>query len=343
MADQVEVIRKLEEKVQQALLAKEDDITAALLNTYKTRLNILIKDLLWLNGPFLDSDDITRSRWRALQLDQQSLEMISTHLDGLNKQIATNLVEDLNQFGKDSYQLTSWAVDQGFPPTVDLRWNLPTNDVLKAFIAAPWKGQMFSDRIGHISDTMARQLQQALTDGIMSGDSTQDIARAMRKNVGIPEDAKLVTRPRASRTVYRALLVARSEAMRMTNSMRERIFSDNKSTMADRVWTAAPGFIRVCDECADRDGMTYDEIVDEYGQEDADRLLYGNCHPNGRCMYTLRPKPFQDLLPESLKAAGKGLYGDIAATEMKYVNPANPGKLVSMTVQPYDEWLEDQQ
>ena len=343
MADQREVIQRLEEKVQQALLAREDDVTAALFNTYQKRLNILIKDLMWLNSPFLDSDDLALSRWRALQLDRQSLEMIATHMDGLNQAIARDLVDDLTQFARDSYSMTSWAVDQGIPPMVDLKWNIPTDDVLKTFIFAPWGGQMFSDRVGHISDTMARQLQQALTDGIMAGDSTQDIARAMRANVGIPLDEKMMTRPRASKAMYRALLISRAECMRMTNSMRQRIYDDNKETLADRTWTAAPGFIRVCAECADRDGMTYDEIVEEYGQDDADRLLYGNCHPNGRCMYTLVPKPFQDLLPDSLKAAGKGLYGDISDYEMKWVDPmgeAPGGNLASMKIQPYDEWMD---
>jgi hypothetical protein len=337
MPDQVAVLQRLEEQVQKALLANEDDITAALWNTYQTRLNVLIKDLMWANSDFLAGEDKAISRWRALQLDRQSIEMIATHLDGLNKQIATDLVDDLTQFGKNSYQMTSWAVDQGIPVTTEMRWNLPTDDVIKAFIGAPWQGQMFSDRVGEITNTMARQLQQSLTDGIMAGDSIQDIARDMRKNVGIPEDGRLITRPRASAQVYRGLLIARTEAMRLNNQMRERIFNDNKSLMADEVWAAAPAFIRVCDDCAERDGMTRAEIEEEYGV--GFEISRPPLHPNCRCMYMMRPKPFQDLLPDSLKAAGKGLYGDIADTEMKYVDPSNPGTLLSMKVVPYDEWM----
>lgn len=339
MADQREVIQKLMEQVQKALLMKEDDITAALFNTYQTVLNQTIKDLLWLNQPVI-GEEVGRSKWRALRLDQASIKMIAEHMTGLNQRVAQELSDNLVNFGQEAYNMTNWALDQGVPPTTPVEWNLPTDDVLKAFIASPWKGQMFSDQVGHISDTMARQLQQSLADGIMSGDSVRGIARKMRLNVGVPADEKLVTRPRASKQVYRALLIARDQAVRVANSMRERIYTENRKNMADRVWTAAPGLLGVCDYCADLGGMTYDEIKDEYGQETADSLLYGSCHPNGRCMYTLQPKPFQDLLPDSLKAAGEGVFGDsISEWEMKHQNPDDPGELVAMKVTPYGEWI----
>jgi hypothetical protein len=334
MADQRKAIERMSALAQKALLMKEDDIAAALFNTYNKSLNRIIHDLVGLNSDFLSKDKgRTLSTWRSLKLDIESTRMIADHMTGLNKLVAMDLLDKLGEHYKDAYSYTAWVLDQTTPPNIESKWNLPDDSYIKQFIAAPWKGQMFSDRLWVRNDEMARQLQKSLVDGIMSGDSSQDIARAMRENVGVPADTKLVTRPRASAQVYRALMIARTEAMRATSIARKKVWEENSHNLFERKWSAAPGFVRVCDECADRDEMTESEIKKEYGAGNSEPPL----HPNCRCIYTIVPKSWGKLARPLW--AGSDL-GPIDEYSMQHPD-ATGTKLVSMKAVPYDQWLEE--
>ena len=333
--NQQDAIARLNDQTQKALLMSEDDIAGALFRQYQASLNDIIKDLMWLNQPVLSLEDPSIGAWRSLQLDTASLKMISEKMTGLHKIIADQLLNDLTDFSQEAYSRTAWTLDQTTPPTTDIVFNVPTDDAIKTFLGAPWKGEIFSDRVWAINDTMARNLQQTLVNGIQAGDSTQDIARAMRSNVGIPEDEKLVTRPQASAEVYRAMLIARSETMRLSNAMRNKAWEENKRIMTDLIWSAAPGLMRVCDFCAELDGRTYDDIKENDGEDIADLLIDGICHPNGRCIYQVVPKPFQELLGENFKGVMDESIGEY---EMRVPNPSGEGT-TAVTVTPYADWI----
>ncbi len=148
-----------------------------------------------------------------------------------------------------------------------------------------------------------------------------DISRDMRADVGIPLSAKLITRPQASAQVYRAMLIARTEAMRLTNDMQKRAWGENQNFMTERVWRTAPGFLGVCDDCAELDGVSSEDLD---GEEPP-------LHPNCRCMMTMVPKPFQELY-------GGAFDEPIDQYEMKVASPTT-GNPVAVSVQPYDEWM----
>lgn len=329
-SDQRVAIDLMVAKAQKALLMEEDDLAAALFNTYERELKVLIQDLVALNYPVINSETMRISQWRKLKLDQASIELIATRMTGINQVVAQDLLDDLTAFYKHDYSMTSWTIDQSTPPNIEPRYTMPTDDVIKVFVASPWKGEMFSDRLWAINNEMARRLQRSLTDGIQAGDSMDDIARSMRKDVGVPPSEKLSTRPRASAQVYRAMLIARTEAMRVSSMVRNHLYDQNKDILQDMVWQAAPGFIRVCDECAERDGMTKDEVVEEYGEMEAETPL----HPNCRCIYALVPKPFQTWTQDYWKD-----YTGQEPGEYAMVLPDSSGVVASVKVVPYEDWM----
>jgi hypothetical protein len=90
----------------------------------------------------------------------------------------------------------------------------------------------------------------------------------------------------------------------------KRLFSDMK-------WCSAPGD-KTCNICLNREGKTVEEI-----ENMKDGLpARAPCHDGCRCVWIAKLKSFQDLLPDYLKPAGKGIFEEsIADWEMKRHKP----------------------
>lgn len=255
--NQLDQLNRLMTDTHNALLKTEDANTVSLLRTYQTHLSALIQDLTSLNSQ-IEKPSI--GQWRKLGLDQASERLIAQRLSTLHDVAVAQMSKDLVGMFQYTYDRTSYVIDQTTPPNVDINYQLPTAVFIQEYMDKPWKGEKFSDRIWSINTNMARQLQSILTSGMQSGDSTQTMAKAMRSYTGVPDGTKLITRPRASAQLYRATLIARTEMIRASRLAQKKVFSDNSDLMTGEVWTMAPGGIRVCDDCLERNGKTRDWI-----------------------------------------------------------------------------------
>ena len=282
-----------------ALLNNENEAIAPIQDAYNQAMKRLIDDLVRVNGVFMSGEQPTYSDWKQLQLDAKSAQVIAQNINSFRADMVQQLGDSLNQMYRDSYNSTTWAIDQATPENIDPNYSLPPDQVLNVIFQEPWKGQRFSDRIWGITDEWAGKIQNQLVNSILSGDSVYDMAKSIRDYVGVPSDEKLKTRPRASAQFYRANLIARTELIRAARMGQEQVYNNNQDIldgdpMTNKEWSAKPGLFGVCDECRDKDGHTPEEIIEMgYDLEE---------HPNGRCSWIPRLKPWDELLDPQIAA-----------------------------------------
>jgi SPP1 gp7 family putative phage head morphogenesis protein len=197
----------------------------------------------------------------------------------------------------------------------------------------PWKGAMFSERLGVINDKMARNIQILTDNAMVNGWSVPDLSQAIREEVGIPLEERLLTRPRASSAKSRADMISRTEMMRAADLAKEKLYKDNKALVKDERWLASD-LPNVCDECDMNNGKLFSDLG-----------VRPSLHPRCACTGIPVLKSWGELLgPQFKDMRDMG----IDEFEMKYPDPKswreekmNP-KIVSVDVQPYDEWIEAQ-
>ncbi|MDE2104062.1 MAG: hypothetical protein KGL39_42890 [Patescibacteria group bacterium] len=308
-----------------ALIASEGDKADALSNLYIQSINNLIEDLQKINSKYYDKEEPTFSDWKRMGLDSESFNLINKQMGvfggGLKQASVDQFARDITNFWKESYLRTAYVIDSAVPPNVDIGFQMPPDVFLYDYLNTPMKGKAFSEELGFISDEMAYHIHGQLVLSMWSGDSTAEMAKRIRDYVGIDEDQKLVTRPRASAQIYRANTIARTEMARAGNMAANYLFDQNQDILEDKVWTAKWSGIGVCDECLMRDGLTPDEI-DELG-DDLDTEPPG--HPNCRCRWAPKVKDWNDILGD----LGNGMKSDIELPD----GPVKPA--------PYEDWAND--
>lgn len=336
--NQKDLVKKLMVETHNALLKTEDANTIMLLQTYQKHLAILIKELEALNSVVESGGKPSIGEWRRLELDKKSAALIGLKLSALHDDVVSKMSSSFMDFYKDAYDRSSWVIDQGTPKGIEVNYKLPTDPFIQEYVDSPWKGDKFSDRIWAVNDKMARQLQSILTTGMQRGDSVQDMASAMRDYTGVPDTEKLISRPRASAQLYRATLIARTEMIRLSRLAQKKAFADNKDVVTDEVWTAAPGFIRVCDDCIERNGRTR-EWIEENADDDLDVDPPG--HPMCRCMYMPVLKPWKNLLGDlGVGMEDLGHIDDFERLHPQTTTLGAGGELVRMDVEPFETWNE---
>ena len=320
------------DEAHKALLVSENESVDAIRQMYTSQMRSLISDLERINMSFLSGEQPSYSAWKQLQLDVQSAKAIAENMSSFRTQLVQALQDDLEGFYRLSYNTSIWALDQTTPENIDPSYNLPNDYMTQLWLAEPWAGSHFSDRVWAITDQMAQAIQGQLSTSIQSGDSVQEMASAIRNYVGVPDDEKLLSRPRASAQLYRATLIARTEMIRAGRSAQEKAFNDNSDILVaneldNKIWSAKPGLFGVCDECRDKDQHTPREILKMgYSLEE---------HPNGRCSWIPVVKQWDELL-DPLIAEIKGMKGKIDPEAM--IQPNEYGNWKPVSVEPFQEW-----
>lgn len=330
--NQSATIERLMDEAHKALLVSENETVDWLRDEYVKLMRKVILDLERINSSFLAQEAPTYSGWKQLQLDVQSAQAVAARMNGFRQEFTDTLASDIRDFYKLSYNTATWAIDQTTPVNIDPSYNLPTDNMIDLMMAEPWAGSRFSDRIWAITDQWAQQIQNQLIDSIRTGDSVQEMASSIRDFVGVPSDERLVTRPRASAQLYRATLIARTEMIRAGRDAQEKVFKDNSDLldggpMTNKVWSAKPGLVGVCDDCRDKDGHTPEEIL-EMGLDLEE-------HPNGRCSWIPKLKSYQDLLAPYI-AKIKSMPGKIDPEAM--LQPTEYGNMKPVSIEPFQEW-----
>lgn len=347
MADQRVVIKKLMEEVQKALREPEDDYTDRVTGYYDKFLKRVNTELMDMYNRAFRDGKLNFQDYKRLQLEATQLRILHPALNELQTETANELAKGLNGFYWHAYQRNAWAIDQTTPPNNDLALirdikTNPENDpflkhMISLQVATPWKGAMFSDRLGHINNAMARDIQTLTNSAAINGWSVPDLSQSIRDLVGVPEEDRLVTRPRASAAKMRADMIARTELLRAANLAREQIFKDNGDLVETKVWLSAED-ARTCEDCYNRDGMTAEEVTEEMDSEDQDLDFNPPAHPRCRCTWIPKLKSWKKLLGPEF---GKGMehLEHIDEYEMKYFDPRGR-RITTVEVQPYDEWLK---
>lgn len=290
---QTDVIERLMDQIHKALLTRENESINSIRFEYTARMRRLVTDLERINAVFLSGNEPTYSQWKALKLDVESAQAIAREMSGFREDMVKRLGDDLNDMYRKSYNGALWAIDQTTPFNIDPKYNLPPDHNLKLLFEEPWNGQRFSDRVWAISDEWARSIQNQLIQSVYTGDSVREMASKIRQYTGVPEDAKLISRPRASAQLYRATLIARTELIRAGRMAQDQAYEDNSDIIDDKEWSAKPGLLGVCEICREKNGHTPSEI------EKMGLPLEG--HPN--CVL-----PGQTVISPDVFAASKAFY-----------------------------------
>ena len=331
---QEQALERLMDESRKAMLKNENRISADLVRMYNDRVNALIKDLEGLNYKFLSGENPTYGDWQRLRLDQQSYQLIYDSMGSLKKDIQVQFSKDLVSFYQDTYNRTAWAVDQASLDPIQINYKVPPDAFVEQILSDPWQGAMFSERLGLITDSMAMDIQKQLALSMTQGDSTADMAQKIRDFIGIDDDEMLKTRPRASKQLYRANMISRTEMMRAANLAAEHFYSQNNELFDGLIWSAKPGLTSsgVCEDCADRDEMTQQEIIDEFG-EGEDEMPY---HPNCRCVWRPEMKDQSKMIDDAFKDAASKLPVDRGAYDPNDVGSFN---FTFSDIQDYDSWI----
>ena len=272
-----DLIQRLMDQAHNGLLISENEAVTPIGEAYTSAMRKLIDDLVRVNAVFMSGDQPSYSTWKQLNLDVKSAQVIAENINSFRGEFVQQLGDSLNQMYRDSYNSSIWALDQATPEIINPNYSLPPNQALNIIFQEPWAGARFSDRIWSISDEWARRIQNELVDSILSGRSVADMASDIRDYVGVPDDEKLISRPRASAQLYRATLIARTELIRAARMAQEQVYNDNSDILAgdemtNKEWSAKAGLFGVCDDCREKNGHTPQEILD---------MGYGlQSHPN---------------------------------------------------------------
>jgi hypothetical protein len=225
----------------------------------------------------------------------------------------------------ESYQRSVYGLDQATPDNVAVQYAPPPESAIRILANAPYKGAMFSQRIGIITDEMASDVRDELMQGLVAGESMAEISDRISGVIG----AGSTQDPEA--IAYRASVIARSEIMRTQNAARDTTYEQNADIVEDSAWEVAPDD-KLCDWCARREGLTDEEIKAQDPGDDP----WGNStdkplHPNCRCDSVPKLKSWKDLLgldmPEEFKDDERGMRND-------------EGDWIVAPVESFDDWLE---
>lgn len=343
MGDQRDAILRLNEEITRAMRMDEDTYVDAVTSYYDEFLGKMQAVLMAIYNRTFRGGTLNFQDYQRMKMFDHTVRLIQPYLNELQKNVSMELDKSLTEFYWDAYKRNAWALDQTTPPSVpismmrDKTANVASDPLLTNLIAqqvqAPFKGAMFSDRLGLINDTMAQQIGLMTRQAAINGWSVPDLSAGIRDLVGVPLDKKLETRPRASAAKSRADMIARTELMRAMNLAKENLFDENEDLVKDRRWLATEDG-RTCDDCDEMDGKTETELDDQgYDTEMP-------AHPNCRCTWIPVLKTWKELLGPEL-GKGMGDLENIDEYEMKYWKGGGPdsGKIATVSVTPYEDWL----
>lgn len=117
------------------------------------------------------------------------------------------LQERLIDTCKESYYRTQYTIQKGTGLAYD--FTKLSNPLVKSAITTDWKGSNYSERIWKNTDTLARELEEIITSGLISGISGQKMATELT-------DRMNVERYKASRLIRTEVNYVAGQSRRMT-------------------------------------------------------------------------------------------------------------------------------
>lgn len=325
--DQQTAIDDMSQQVETALRTTQDDYIKALTDRYSEFEARLSADILKIHSEMFPGGTADYGSFVQFQGDAKLFQAIQNELHRLNVDIHSSLYDELVQQYKDAYNGSAWVLDQSTPPNIDVSYDLPNENMLRQIVSTEWSGAMFSQRIGVINDFMAKDIQQEVIQGMMSGDSTKDLADRISNIIGDENSAY----------TYRANMIARTEMMRASNLAANAVLESNDDILDTWTWVSRPLMSpRLCEYCAERSGLTYEE-VQALMEDDSDQDDMGidpPIHPHCACIWSPKVKSWSDLL-------GDASSDTLKPTSMVVPNPNGDGYQSAPERQDLSQWLTE--
>ncbi len=305
MRTQQAVIDKINKEATKALLEQENGDLGALVRHYRQAQKDIINELNNVFDEMADSEE----GWQLDYMERTGrtkklLDQINHRLSLLmNDTKATIRDSAVTQYQGATYH-TAYMMDQATPDTIAISFPVLPVPAIQALVNTPFKGAMFSQRIGVVTDAMASDIRDQLLQSMIAGDSMRDAAKRI-KNVFGADDFE-----NPSGYTNRALTIARTEIMRAQNLGRNVLYNDNKDIMAGTVWLATPDR-RICKWCLRRDGKTAAQIKAAPSQGDPwKKTAQPPLHPRCRCVLLPKLKTWRQMgidMPEEMDDDVRGM------------------------------------
>ena len=313
------VIDQITQQASQAMLAMEDGTADSMSEAFKVaREGILARIQAAFPGETWDLQNMQAGRIQAM------LAAINQQIAALSGVMTNTTMGAVTDQFQASAQWNAYMVDQATPPNVAVNFVQPPVSQIQAILSTPFQGAMFSQRYGAVSDAMASDIRDQLTQSMINGESMDDAAARVEDVMG---DA-------GSGYENRALTIARTEIMRAQNLAAYDLFQNqNANLMQDSPEWQATADDRLCPWCLGRDGKTEAEIkklhLSARGKSDPFKgSAVMPLHPHCRCRWLPRLKSWKDL--------GIDIPAD-AADDARVIRDSD-GNLATATVQSFTDW-----
>ncbi len=221
-------------------------------------------------------------------------ERLLAQIDSITNQVKQSGTASMENYFADqfanAYYRAAWELDSATPGNYSVNFNVIPYDTIRGIVSEPWKGAMFSDRMGLITDDMSRRIQNQLAQSMIAGESLDKAAKRIRDEVG--------TRGKAA--ADRALMITRTEITRAQGNARFLVFSQNEDVMEVPIWKAHPG---ACEICSELDGKPAEnpKAWQWFSKELQDDVFGPPAHPRCSCDIEFKLKPWKDIASEEFK------------------------------------------
>ncbi|MFA6046179.1 MAG: phage minor head protein [Phycisphaerales bacterium] len=154
------------------------------------------------------------------------------------------------------------------PPGVTVPWTRLNREAVTDLVGFLHDGSPLASLLGELGPEAAKAIGDALVVGVSLGQGPREIARAIRREGGMP--------------LVRALRISRTEVMRSYREASHRSYQANSDVVKGWIWHSALDK-RTCMSCVSMHGSfhTNNERLDD--------------HPNGRCSAVPRTKTWAEL------------------------------------------------
>jgi len=305
------------------LSASEQEYISALVDSYISTIEKTKTGIMALRNQWPLTEVNTYSEYIRLGGDIQTARVIRDQLSAYNVFLQDTTLDALVNQYKDAYNLSSWYLDNATPINIDPVYRMDPEYVIRQQVSSPWSGAQFSQRIGIVTDLLAQDIQNAVTQAMISGNSSKELADRIETLFGA-EDSKYATR---------SLLIARTELQRSANLARQAVFKQNDDVIQTWKVTRNGFALNTCEECMSIEDKTKEELADMgYDPETCLPL-----HP--RCRHTWAPvvKSWKDLLGEEYAEMDQD---DFSMTTPVKDDVSGTYKVEHFEKLSYDEWAD---
>lgn len=129
----------------------------------------------------------------------------------------------------------------------------PTSQILTAAVTArPFQGSLLRDWLTGMEATAVRRVKEAITQGVIQGETIQDMVRRIRGTRALKyRDGIMTTSRRGAETMVRTAV------SHVTSAARDILYEENADLISKEQWLATLD-TRTCPQCQGLDGKTFE-------------------------------------------------------------------------------------